>query len=84
MISVHKCLITGDVVSELVKGRDYGQELFLGYRFLSEKTGFWYDCAGIFNQMMAMVVKGDETSGGWKKRVVACIPKKLQASNPSP
>jgi len=27
--------------------------------------------------MVAMVVKGDETSGGWKKRVVAC-PKALQ------
>jgi len=33
--------------------------------------------------MVAMVVRGDETSGGWKKRVVACLLNGLQASNPS-
>jgi len=49
-----------------------------------EKFQLWYDCASIFNQMVAMVVKGDETSGGWKKRVVACLLNRLQASNPSP
>jgi len=34
--------------------------------------------------MEAMVVKGGETTGGWKKRVVACLLNGLQASNPSP
>jgi len=29
-------------------------------------------------------MKGDETSGGWKKRVVACLLNRLLASNPSP
>jgi len=49
-----------------------------------DKIGFWYDCAGIFDQMATMVVKGGETSGGWKKRVVACPLNGLQALNPSP
>jgi len=43
-----------------------------------------YDCAGIPNQIVAMAVEGDETSGGWKKRVVACPINRFQASNPSP
>jgi len=34
--------------------------------------------------MVAMVVKRDEINGGWKKRVVACLLNRLQASNPSP
>jgi len=51
-------------------------------KFLSDKTGFWYDDVGILNQMIAMVVGGDGTSGGWKKRVVACLLNRFQASNP--
>lgn len=31
-----------------------------------------------------MAVEGDETSGGWKKGVVACPINRFQALNPSP
>jgi len=33
--------------------------------------------------MVAMVVEGDETSGGWKKIVVSCLLNILKDSNPS-
>jgi len=49
-----------------------------------KNSQLWYDCASIFNLMVVMVVKGDETGGAWKKRVVACLLNSLQASNPSP
>ena len=43
-----------------------------------------YDCAGIHNQIVAMMVEGDETGDGWKRGVAAGLINRLQASNPLP